>query len=109
MRRRINLNRNFVQFSIEDDKYLEHLHRRYKDVKSTIQRKMILGSDGYPKNDTGELSASINVYRTDNKVGIRSNKEYAPIIERRRKFFNESYEQLSKKKDYNVIQMEIIR
>ena len=107
--RRINLNRNFVQFTIAEDKYLEHLHRRYKDVKGTIQRKMITGGGGYPKNDTGQLSASLNVYRNDNRVGINSKVEYAPIIEYRRKFFRETYDELTKKKDYNVIQIRVAR
>ena len=107
--RRINLNRNFVQFTIAEDEYLEHMHRRYKDVKGTIQRKMVVGAEGYPKNDTGQLSASLNVYRNDNRVGIKTSVKYAPIIEHRRKFFRETYDDLTKKKGYNVIQMKVLR
>ena len=104
----INLNRHFVQFTIEEDKYLEHLHRRYKDIKNNLQTKMITGGDGYPKNRTGTLSASIRTHRNDNEAGIETGVEYAKYVEARKKFFDEEYELVSqKKRDFNLLHIKV--
>ena len=89
----INLNRNFVQLEINTDNYINNKYIVFKDVKDTIQRRMVTGTMNYPKNRTGELSASIEINRADNEVAISSDKVYAPYVERRKNFFKETYEE----------------
>ena len=106
----INLNRNFVQVELNVDDYINNKYNTFKDVKDTIQRRMITGSSDYPKNRTGELSASLKVSRDDRGAGITSDKIYAPFVERRKNFFHETYnEEVGKSKGVRAVQIKRYR
>ena len=89
----INLNRNFVQLELNVDRYINNKYNTFRDVKDKIQRKMITGSSDYPKNRTGELSASIEISRDDHSAAITSDKVYAKYVEKNKNFFKETYEE----------------
>ena len=102
----INLNRNFVQLELNVDNYINNKYNTFKDVKDTIQRRMITGSSDYPKNRTGELSASLKVSRDDHAAAITSDKVYAPYVERRKNFFQETYvDEVGKNKSVRAVQI----
>ena len=106
----INLNRNIVQVDLNLDEYINEKYNTFKNVKDKIQRKMITGNSDYPKNRTGQLSASIKVKRDDLGAGISSDKVYAPFVEKRKNFFHETFEEESgKNKNVRAVQMRSYR
>ena len=106
----INLNRNIVQVDLNLDEYINEKYNTFKDVKDKIQRRMITGTSDYPKNRTGQLSASIKVKRDDLGAGISSDKVYAPFIEKNKNFFKETFDEESgKNKSVRLVQLKRYR
>ena len=106
----VNLNHNFVQVDLKMDKFINTKYNTFKDVKNTIQRRMITGTMDYPKNRTGELSASLKVSRDDQGAGITSDKVYAPFVERRKNFFQETFvEENGKSKNVRALELRSYR